>query len=445
MACLPTKAGRFLDSQPMNGISDYMDASTAPTFSLFFKRNFKHVLDYWSQITVTLGFLGAGMAILGLYIYTRAIGRTDLFLAAIDAKAALALWLLLIVLIMVGYLGVLFASAWFYGVTVSMFDKVPEKHSRVAAWLLLPLCIGFCVFIILLFIYPNTFSAGISVGMIFFLTLTAYFALFFFRQFRAIVDEDTMHLNRWKKNGFRLFVGGVIGLAVLFASLPTLLILSTYVGEDNAKAVTIIGLFSLGTLILSLVPVFIFYISKGHFLARIAYGAVAALVLFAAFLLLSPGAMPTITYAAAGNLAIRQQGPARFILDAEISLGDVDNRQWRTRLNEKKKVEVTAFPLFSFGDILLLCSSDLRYLNLYELPRYTPFCIATRHSKVTRKPLRPAMTRGLTWQQRAEHLLNWETVHSAVLTPITSPPQDSARVETPRLRTIGMTRERTIH
>lgn len=127
--------------------------------------------------------------------------------------------------------------------------------------------------------------------------------------------------------------------------------------------------------------------------------------------------MPSITYAAAGNLAIRQM-PARFILDESISLGDVDNREWRTRLNEKKKVEVTAFPLFAFGDILLLCSRDLLRLNLYDLPRYTGFCIATRNSKVTQKPLRPGLARALTWQQRAEHVVGWEHLRSAVLNPI---------------------------
>lgn len=312
-----------------------MDASTAPTFSQFFKRNFKRVLEYWSQITVTLGFLGAGLAILGLYVYTRAIGRTDLFLAAIDAKSALAIWLLLIVLIMVGYLGVLSASAWFYGITVSMFDKVPQKHNRIATWLLFPLCFGFCAFIFLLFVCPNTFSAGISMGMIFGVTLLAYYALFMFKHFRALFDENTQGFGRLKKFGFSLFIGFFIGLAVLFASLPTLLILSTYVGEDTADAVIVVGLFSLGTLILSLVPVFIFYISKGHLIARVAYGVATAFVLFAGFLLVSPGAMPTITYAAAGNLAIRQQVPARYVLEEDISLGDVDNRQWRTRLNKK--------------------------------------------------------------------------------------------------------------
>lgn len=412
-----------------------MDASTAPTFTQFFKRNFKRVLEYWSQITVTLGFLGAGLAILGLYVYTRAIGRTDLFLAAIDAKSALAIWLLLIVLIMVGYLGVLSASAWFYGITVSMFDKVPQKHSRIATWLLFPLCFGFCAFIFLLFVYPNKFSAEVSVGMIYVVTLLAYFGLFSFKPFRAFFDENTRNLVPWRKNGFRIGVGIVIGLAVLFASLPTLLILSTYVGEDTADAVIVVGLFSLGTLILSLVPVFIFYVSKGHRIARVAYAVAAALVLFTAFLLASPGAMPTITYAAAGNLAIRQQIPARYILEEDISLGDVDNRQWRTRLNEKNKLEVTAFPLLSFGDILLLCTSDLRHLNLYELPRYTRFCIATRHSKVTHKPQRPALTRGLSWQRWAGHTLNLDSVRSAVFKPVNqhyTPP--TANFEVPMLK-----------
>jgi hypothetical protein len=394
-----------------------MDASTVPTFSQFFRRNFKCVLDYWGQITVTLGFLGAGLAILGLYIYTRAIGRTDLFLAGTDAKSALAIWLLLIVLIMVGYLFILSTSAWFYGISVSMFDKVPDKHYRIAKWLLFPLLSGFCAFTVLLFIFSDTFSAAASLGIILAITLAAYFLLFSFRTFRKTFDKDTVGLGPWKKKFFRGSVGIVVGLAVLFASLPALLILSTYVGENTSRALIVVALFSFGTLALSLIPVLIFYISKGHLFTRVAYCVVSAVVLFCAFLLLSPGAMPSITYAAAENLAIRQQ-PARYSLDENISLGDLDNRQWRTRINEKNKLEVTAFPLLSFGDTLLLCSIDLRFLNLYELPRYTRFCIATLNSKVTRKPWRPGLARSLTWQQRAEHVVGLDNLRSAILKPI---------------------------
>ncbi|RVD76737.1 hypothetical protein [Pseudomonas koreensis] len=399
-----------------------MDALTVTTLTQFFKRNFKRVLYYWSQITVTLGFLGAGLAILGLYVYTRAIGRTDLFLAGSDAKSALAIWLLLIVMIMVSYLIVLSSSAMLYGITVSMFDKIPQKHSRIASWLVLPLFVGFCTFTFLLFRFSNTFSAGISMLIVFLITLLAYFALYLIKPFREIFNENTEGWVNWKKEAFRLFIGGTVGFTVLCASLPTLLIITTYVGEDTTQAVSAVGLFSLGTLTFSLFPVFIFYISKGHVFARIAYSIVAALALFSAFLMVWPGAMPSITYAAAGNLAIRQQ-PARFILDENISLGDVDNRQWRTRLNEKKKVEVTAFPLFAFGDILLLCTTDLQRLNLYDLPRYTHFCIATRNSKVTQKPLRPGLARALTWQQRAEHVVGWEHLHSAVFKPVHASPR----------------------
>ncbi|MEZ1321570.1 hypothetical protein QIW46_09485 [Pseudomonas fluorescens] len=399
-----------------------MDASPAPTFTQFFKRNFKRILDYWSQITVTLGFLGAGLAIYALYAYTRAIGRTDLFLAGIDAKSVLAIWLLLIVAIMLGYLVVLSSSACFYGLTVSMFEKVPKKHNRIASWLLVPFYLGFCAFTVLLFMFSNRFSAESSMAIVFLVTEIAYFALFLRKPFRKIFNKNTKGMNAWKKNGFRIFIGLIIVFAVFFASLPALLIISTYVGEDTPHALVVVGSFCLGTLVFSLIPVFIFYISKGHVYTRMTNGFAAALVLFCGFLLLWPSAMPSITYAAAGKLAIRQP-PARFILDENISLSDVDNRQWQTRLNEKQKVEVTAFPLFAFGDILLLCSRDLQRLNLYDLPRYTRLCIATRNSKVTQKPLRPGLAPLLSWQQRAEHVVGWDHLRSAILKPIHLSPQ----------------------
>lgn len=157
-------------------------------------------------------------------------------------------------------------------------------------------------------------------------------------------------------------------------------------GEDSEKAVSFVAMFTLGTLTLSLVPTFVFFTAKGSKYRRLAFGCAITLVLFLAYLLLARGAMSSITYAAAGNLEIRQVFSARFVLDDRISLADLDNVQWRTRLAPANRVEVEAFQLFAFGDILLLCPSSLRRATLYELPRYSRQCLLTRSSKVDRKP-----------------------------------------------------------
>jgi hypothetical protein len=93
---------------------------------------------------------------------------------------------------------------------------------------------------------------------------------------------------------------------------------------------------------------------------------------------------------------------------------DLDNVQWRTRLAPANRVEVEAFQLFAFGDVLLLCPEGLRGATLHQLPRYSRQCLLSRSSKVDRKPPRPrypvhpkAMQ---SWQDQANRLINWSSL-----------------------------------
>ena len=48
-----------------------------PTFEEVLRKNFKRVLTYWSQIGTVMGLSAVGLGLISLYMYTRAIGRTD--------------------------------------------------------------------------------------------------------------------------------------------------------------------------------------------------------------------------------------------------------------------------------------------------------------------------------------------------------------------------------
>ena len=71
-----------------------------PTFEEVLRKNFKRVLTYWSQIGTVMGLSAVGLGLISLYMYTRAIGRTDLFMASIDAKSALMIWLVIVLVLM---------------------------------------------------------------------------------------------------------------------------------------------------------------------------------------------------------------------------------------------------------------------------------------------------------------------------------------------------------
>lgn len=388
-----------------------MPSSSVPTFPASFRNFLRRVLEHWTPITVILAFLGTGLSTLSLYTYTRAIGRTDLFMTAIDAKSSLAAWLLLVVPIMVAYLCILMATTCLYGLSVTMFDRCRRRINRAALWLLFPLVIGFSTFIILLFFFSDYLDAPISVLMVALATVMGLAAILPFKRFRILVALSTSRTIKAETFFFLFCLAGMLVCTVISAFFSTSLILNTYVGEDTDEAVRFVAMFSLGTLALSLVPTFVFFTTKGGTYRRLAFGCAMVVVLFLVFLLLARGAMSSIAYAAAGNLEIRQTFSAHFVLDDQIGLADLDNVQWRTRLTPTDRVEVEAFQLFAFGDVLLLCPSGLRGVTLHQLPSYTRLCVLTRSSKVERKPPRlrhPAQPKATpSWQDYADHLFKW--------------------------------------
>ncbi|WP_220814390.1 hypothetical protein [Pseudomonas paralcaligenes] len=326
-------------------------------------------------------------------------------MVAIEAKLSLGAWLPLVLLIMAFYLVILTATSWFYGLSVSMFDRSGPRLNQVALWLLVPLIVGFTAFIILLFFFSEYLNVSVSVFLVALATVLGMLVLLYFKSFRSLVEMSNR--SKMQERFFLLFLALVLVCTVISGFFSTSLILKNYVGEDTDEAVKFVAIFSLATLVLSLAPAFAFFTFKGDIYRRSAFGCVITVVLFLAFLLAARGAMSKISYLAAGNLEIRQDFSARFVLNDHTSLEDFDSFLWRTRLTSFGKVEIEAFQLFSLGDVLLLCPSGLLAAKLHQLPRYTRQCHLTRNSKVDRKPLRLRYSVP-TWQDHANRLLNWD-------------------------------------
>lgn len=366
-----------------------MQGTPSLTGADFARRNIKRLLEHWGPITVTLSLLGTGIGVLTLYVFTHAIGRVDLFMIAIDAKTALAVWVLIIISISAFYLTSLTMTTWFYGVAVSLLDRIPDRLDRVALWLLLPIWGGFGFFIILIFYCSNYLKASASLAIVCAATIFMYMLLFLGKGFKGLFRDNVVDMTRGEKVFVMISQCLTVCFTVILSAIPASIILNSYVGEDTSEAIKFVAILTFATLALSLVPTFIFYVSKGAVYSRAIYGFIAALLLLLLFLLLSRGTMSTITYAAAKGLQVKQTAPARYLLADDMRLSDFDSLQWRTRLHESKRVEVQAFSLFSFGDVLLLCPSDYIRLGLHDLPRFSQYCFLTQNSKVIRKPQRP--------------------------------------------------------
>lgn len=349
-----------------------MLVSPAQTIADFLKQNIKRVLEYWTQLTFTLGVFGAAFGVFTIYVYIGSIGRTDLFMSVIDVKSTLVIWLLIISILMIACLAALTVSAWFYGLAIAMFEAVPDKQREISCWLLVPIVVGFTLFVILMFFCSSSIGGGGSLAIVFLATLIVYGSLFLSNRFRRIVDRNVSSFERQQKVAFLVVNYFIVLIAVVLAVIPASFILGTYVGADTSEAIYFVAVLTLATLVLSLAPALAFYILKGSVYQRATYGFVVAIFLLMVFFAVSRGAMSSITYTAAKNLQVRQTVPAKFVLGKEIKLTDLDNLQWHTRLQATNQVEVEAFQLLSFGDVLLLCPRGLLGHGLHELPSYTP-------------------------------------------------------------------------
>ncbi|HBN8508759.1 TPA: hypothetical protein L3715_002350 [Pseudomonas aeruginosa] len=370
-----------------------MSASPERTFSAVARKNFKRLLTYWAQIGTLLSLAGAGLGFFSLYAYAEAIGRPDLFMDSIDAKSALVVWLLLVVLLLAAYLFVLSATTWLFGMTVSLFNKPPGKQREAVLWLLFPVLVGFGTFVFILYFHADGIGGRVAVLLVALAVLLSCLLMYALWDFRKLI-RDALSVNGAQvKAGEKWFFMGFLWL-LLFMTVsagvfPATLTLQSYLGDDTPEAIPGLARLSLLTMVLTLVPVVIFYRVPGDLYRRITYAVTALILMSCATMLISPGSMGRITYSAAGKLNIRAHESTRYVLSDDIRLADLHGPLWKTRLGQSSRVEVNAWQLFSFGDVLLLCPDDLSERELRELRHYTSYCIKTRNSKVLRKPKTP--------------------------------------------------------
>ncbi|MDO7897210.1 hypothetical protein [Pseudomonas citrulli] len=463
-----------------------MSVTPDRTFAEVFKRTVKRILCYWTQITVTLGLLATGLGFITLYLYTRTIGRIDLFMPSIDVKSALLVWVVLVLLLMLSYLFILGATTWMFGCSVLLFSNIKVNQPKIVFYLAFPTIVGFSAFIGITFFLPTWLNTWATFSALFLIVFATCVLMYAFTPFKRIIRKSTLvqaRLDRarlkclaarqqlkrkklqpnkavlsqkawWQKwltywqafkdktaptwlraketwqrrlswiqarKAFWLvtLVSIALFITVIFAAFPILLTIRSYMERETPDTLRHIAGISWLTLIFTLLPVITFYCSKGDVFRRTANGLVATVIAFCAFTVISPGSLSQITYIAAGGLSVRQQTAERYALPDDIKLQDLSATLWKTRQVASQKIEVEAFQLYSFGDVLLLCPTDMLPLELKELKDYSRFCVSTLNSKVVRKPRLPVFAsrpptewacRVPAWRVHAGRWLAWEAL-----------------------------------
>lgn len=362
------------------------------TFDSFIKINLKRILTYWTQLTLALGACGTALGLGTLFAYTNAIGRVDMFMNSLDAKTSLLVWLAIVFGWTIGYVALFTTTSVIFAATVSTFRRIPEYQAQVVVPLAFPVLVGFIAFVVTTF---KCYDWGMYTRLLITIggSAIAYSFLFTSKKFRKMIS------NIAKKQEIKIMDNAVnecaligwiffqVTTTVMMGSIPVLVILKSYLGDDTPEAVNAMALISFICPTLTLLPALSFYLNPGYIPKQLFICVSTLVVVFMICVALSPSIVSTITYGVAGALDIRQKEIARYSVAQDYELADFQPEIWHTEITRNKKLEISAFQVFSFGNVLLLCPASLVDLTLKQWPLYSAECFGTDKSKVLRKPI----------------------------------------------------------
>ena len=368
-----------------------MPNATPLTFQHALKKNLKRILNFWAPLSVIFAGLGTLLGFYTLSTYASAIGRPDLLAAALEAKSALIPWLASVMGMLGAYLLTLLASTVLFGLTVSFFNDSPSLQHKLVGILCVPVLSGIVAMLWYSFEGPerNALREVLYVALWLVLSLIAMLAT---TTFRFAVDVcATMaspgHPRSWRLRGFFvLMVSLLLFSTVLSAVFPASLILKAYTGEDTPEAVNRLMYISMFAACVTLMPVVVFYVSKADLFKRLALSLLAVAVAGGMIIAISPGSPAAIVYAAAGVMNVRAPVEARFWLTKTYAREDFESAVWGDVQILRGKPVVSAFPLFSFGDVLLLCPTSQVKTTLKDWPQQSAYCVLTQSSNAIRMP-----------------------------------------------------------
>lgn len=368
-----------------------MPNATPLTFQQTLKKNLKRVATYWAPLSVVFAGFGTLLGFYTLSTYATSIGRPDLMAAALEAKSALIPWLAAVMGMLSAYLLILLSTTVLFGLTVSLFNDIPSQQHKLTGVLLVPILVGIVGLLWQNFKGPDLDDWGKLIWMLIWLAVSLL-VLLLIPMFRVAVDTcATMASPRNPRSGslrcwFMLMVALLLLATVIGAVFPASLILQAYTGEDTPEALSRLMIISMFAATVALLPVVVFYVSKADLFKRLSLGLLMMLVSGGVVIAISPGSPAAIVYSAALMMEARTSVEARYMLTTEYATEDFDTAIWGSVETVRGKPEVSAFPLFSFGNVLLLCPTSLVKTSRKEWPQHSAYCVLTQASSSIRRP-----------------------------------------------------------
>lgn len=352
----------------------------------------KLMAEHWGLIGSVAALFSAVISFGILMTYAKAIDRIDLLPLVFDKRfSALLPWLGLVAFVLFLYMLVMFTTTIFYALAVSLFNQTPNFRPTVARLFFWVAVIGSLIFVALLFQAPQI-GHVIVVGVIITCMISFMGLSLVSKKFRIALKFVSLFNNLrslgawWHQAGVLFFAYFVLMVAVFAAVYPVLILMKSYTGKDTPEAITTLMVISMIAVVLLFLPALIFFVSKKHIVARGLLSFGSALLVTLAVIAVYPGASSTVVFKAAEIMGVREASPLKYRLLKNFEVKDFDLASWGAVDGSRDLPVVMAFPLFSLGNVLLLCPSRLSGTLLGEWPNHSHTCILTQRNDVVILP-----------------------------------------------------------
>lgn len=339
------------------------------------------IKEHFTWISAVVAALASLAGILNLLVFTRYIGRPDVFSRSLEFGPSLAVLLLTYLLIFLAIAGSMLITSYFFTLVTSWLRPKPEFAEPMIRQLFGMVVSGMLSIILVVMILAYCWegpASGWWLLTVFMLPaiLSWPFILVHMDHAKALSSPLT-----WAKK-FRLCatLTGLVGGVALVGIFPAWYASFLYEeSPDLSEWVEVIkfGATCLIAMAAPLAPAIGFYIKEKEGKSAQMKGALTGLLLFFALLTFTMPAMFSVTSVGSMNLlGISEREVRRHLVDNEqYPASSLNTARWSVTKHGDKWYSLNAFSLYAYGPINLLCPAELSTVRNRELRKHTKACI----------------------------------------------------------------------
>jgi len=334
------------------------------------KDNYKWILGILSPISVFLCFTT-------LWIYTRYIGRPDVFSESFEITPQTFLIFIATFFSLLGFLIVLFLPSYFLVQARLGLKLNSGNRKHVIRWLTAIATANItCYFILIILITvdfwnPKLPSLWLIPGLLLSIIMTTVFAM------------------RNKNTTIGIFYSVLIVSVSLFIAATTatvsfLLISSTY-KDTGGFSLAIFFLQWFSIMLLSLTPAISYLLAEEDNILGIIKKVLIGITLGTTLMtIVTPSLLGNFSLGAIRIARLIDNHPKYYqVFQKNYDVGNLDQKEWSIDNIKDNSYRITATNLYSFGSKILLCPKEVSKITPAKFHLYTHQCILFDKSSIT--------------------------------------------------------------